>query len=129
MKVEIFTFCDFSQDNAGKLTIVGSLDTILAKNFPTVHPVLSIAARVRFSVQERGAHVFRLTFTDLEGEEALPPIQAEIRIDEFKTSTNALNLSMNMVNIPLRKETTIMAKLEMDNKELFFSPLHIARRP
>lgn len=127
MKVEIFTFCDFVQDNSGKLTLVGCFDTIHAKTYPAVHPVLGIAVRIRFSVQERGRHSFRLSFTDLEGEEAFPPIDGEAMIEEFRTSTNAINLSMNIVNAQLRKETTITARLEMDGKEVCYTPLHLAR--
>jgi hypothetical protein len=127
VKVEIFTFCDFVQDNGGKLTLVGCFDTIHARSFPAVHPVLGIAARLRFSVQERGRHVFRLSFTDLEGEEAFPPIEGEARIEEFHTSTNAINISMNIVNAQLRKETTITARLEMDGKEVSYTPLHLAK--
>jgi hypothetical protein len=42
MKIELFTFCDFAQENGGKLTIVGTFDTIVSRNFPCVHPQLSV---------------------------------------------------------------------------------------
>jgi hypothetical protein len=127
MNVEIFSFCDFSQDNAGKLTIVGSFDTIYAKSFPAVHPVLSIAAKIRFSLQEKGHHRFAFTFLDLDGKTFFPPISGEAAIDNFKTSTSALVLSMNFVNVELPREGVVTAKLEIDGKELFHSPLHIVR--
>lgn len=129
MKVEIFTFCDFSQDNAGKLTIVGSFDTIYAKTFPVVYPLISVVARIRFSVQEKGRHSFRFGFVDMDGSEVFPPISGEAMIEDFRTSTSAINLSMNIVNAELTKESIITARLELDGKELFFSPLHLVKAP
>ena len=127
MKAEVFTFCDFSQNNQGKLTIVGCFDTIHAKVLPVVHPMLSVALRVRFSVQERGSHSFVLSFTDLEGGEVLPPFRGEMTVEDFRSSTSAFNLSLNVVNVELKKETTITAKLEIDGKEAAYSPLHVVR--
>jgi hypothetical protein len=127
MNVEIFSFCDFSQDNGGKLTIVGSFDTIYAKGFPTVHPLVSIAAKIRFSLQEKGRHLFTLTFTDLDGQEYFPPIRGEANIENFTTSTSALVLTMNLVNVELKREGIVSAKLEIDGKEVFHSPLHVLK--
>jgi hypothetical protein len=53
MKTEIFTFCDFAQENGGKLTIVGTFDTIIARHFPCVHPQLSVVIRIRFDLRAR----------------------------------------------------------------------------
>ncbi len=129
MKVEIFTFCDFSQDNAGKLTVVGSFDTIYAKAFPVVYPLISIVSRIRFSLQEKGRHTFRFSFMDMDGFEVFPAIQGEAMIEDFKTATSAINLSMNVVNAELKKECIITARLEVDGKEQFFSPLHLVKAP
>ena len=52
MEIEIFTLADFAQDNNSKLTIVGTFDSIHAKEFPTQHPACSIACRLRFAAKE-----------------------------------------------------------------------------
>lgn len=127
MTVEILTFCDFSQDNGGKLTVVGSFDTIFVPAFPVIHPLLSIAAKIRFSLQERGKHRFLFSFQDLDGMEYFPPIGGEADIENFRTSTSALVLSMNIANVELKREGVVTMKLEMDGKELFHSPLHLVR--
>ena len=127
MTVEVLTFCDFSQDNGGKLTVVGSFDTIFVPAFPAVHPLLSIAAKIRFSLQERGKHRFLFTFQDLDGKEYFPPIGGEADIENFRTSTSALVLSMNISNVELRRDGVVTMKLEMDGKELFHTPLHLVR--
>jgi hypothetical protein len=127
MTVEIFSFCDYSQDNGGKLTVVGSFDTIFVQAFPAVHPLLSIATKIRFSVQEEGKHRFLFTFTDLDGNEYFRPMGGEATIGNFRSSTSALVLTMNIVNVELKREGVVTAKLEVDGRELFHSPLHVLK--
>lgn len=80
MEIEIFTLCDFAQDNYSKLTIVGTFDSINAKQFPANHPSCSVASRLRFSNKETGEHDFKLRLIDAEGKEIIQPIQGNINI-------------------------------------------------
>lgn len=80
MEIEIFTLADFAQDNHSKLTIVGTFDSIQAKQFPVVHPACTIACRLRFAAKEVGAHDFKLRLIDAEGKEIIQPIQGNINI-------------------------------------------------
>lgn len=127
MKVEIFTFCDYAQDNGGKLTIVGSFDTIFAKALPLVYPHISIVTRIRFSLEEKGRHALAITFTDLDGKETLPAFRGDVLIEDYKTATSAINLTMNIMNVELKSEAVITARIDVDGKELFHSPLHIVK--
>jgi len=54
MEIEIFTLCDFAQDNNSKLTVVGTFDAIYSKQFPFVQQSFSVACRLRFSEKEVG---------------------------------------------------------------------------
>ena len=67
MEIEIFTLCDFAQDNNSKLTVVGTFDSIYSKQFPFAQQSFSVACRLRFSEKETGAHDMRLRFTDSKG--------------------------------------------------------------
>jgi len=80
MEIEIFTLCDFAQDNNSKLTIVGTFDSINAKQFPVQHPACAVACRLRFSDKEAGDHAFKLRMTDAAGKETLQPIEGNINI-------------------------------------------------
>jgi hypothetical protein len=80
MEIEIFTLCDFAQDNHSKLTIVGTFDSISTKQFPAIHPACSIACRLRFAAKEAGEHDFKLRMTDLNGKEIIKPIEGEIKV-------------------------------------------------
>ncbi|MBK6384050.1 MAG: hypothetical protein IPP02_05890 [Chitinophagaceae bacterium] len=80
MEIEIFTLADFAQDNNSKLTIVGTFDSINAKQFPVVHPACTIACRMRFGIKEAGSHDFRLRLIDTAGKEVIQPIEGNINI-------------------------------------------------
>ncbi len=80
MELEIFTLCDFAQDNNSKLTIVGTFDSINAKQFPLGHPACSIACRMRFAAKESGEHHFKLRLIDAAGKETIKPVEGEIKI-------------------------------------------------
>ena len=67
MEIEIFTLCDFAQDNNSKLTIVGTFDSINGKQFPLQHPACAVACRLRFGAKETGDHSFRLRLIDAPG--------------------------------------------------------------
>lgn len=94
METEIFTLADFAQDNNSKLTIVGTFDSIHAKQFPAQHPACSIACRLRFAASEKGDHEFRLRLIDAAGKEVIQPVQGNINIG---SPPNGQLVSINMV--------------------------------
>jgi hypothetical protein len=80
MEIEIFTLCDFAQDNHSKLTIVGTFDSISTKQFPAIHPSCTIACRLRFAAKEAGDHDFKLRMTDTKGKEIIKPIEGQMKV-------------------------------------------------
>jgi hypothetical protein len=94
MEIEIFTLCDFAQDNSGKLTVVGTFDGINSKQFPFVQGNFSVACRLRFSEKETGQHTMRLRFIDANGKELLQPIEGEMNIPK---PTNGQYTTINLV--------------------------------
>lgn len=94
MEIEIFTLCDFAQDNNSKLTIVGTFDSIHAKQFPAQHPACTVACRLRFSDKEAGDHDFKLRMTDAAGKETIQPIEGNINIP---AAANGRVVTINLV--------------------------------
>lgn len=94
MEIEIFTLSDFAQDNNSKLTIVGTFDSINAKQFPVQHPACTIACRMRFAAKEAGPHDFKLRLIDAGGKEIIKPIEGNINIG---TPPNGQLASINIV--------------------------------
>lgn len=94
MEIEIFTLCDFAQDNNSKLTIVGTFDSIHSKQFPVVHPACAVACRLRFAAKEIGTHDFKLRLIDTQGKELIKPIEGAITIG---LSPNGQLSSINVI--------------------------------
>ena len=116
MEVEIFTLCDFAQDNNSKLTIVGTFDSINARQFPVTHPICSIACRLRFAAKESGAHHFRLRLIDTSGKEIIQPVQGEINIAPPSNSQFAsINIVINFNQLQFEKPGRYSFELYLDD--------------
>jgi hypothetical protein len=84
MHTEIFTLCDAATISGGKLNILGSFDTIFATAFPCHHPMCAVACKLRFDVDEDGAHELEITFSDPDMRPVLDPVKQkfEVRMGE-----------------------------------------------
>ncbi|GAB6391262.1 MAG: hypothetical protein MdMp014T_0635 [Treponematales bacterium] len=127
MKIEIFTFCDFAQESAGKLTIVGAFDTILAKNFPCAHQQLSVVIRIRFDIWEFTTHSFRIETRDLNGEMHMEPLRGTVEAKSAENASAALHLIFSVVNLHFKTSGVINFVLYMDDKELGSIPLYLRK--
>ena len=117
MEIEIFTLCDFAQDNAGKLTIVGTFDHIQPPVFPWIHPTCSIVGRIRFSDIESGLHNLKFLITNFKNEEIITPIEAEIQIKN-QTSENytSYNFVININQLNFKTEGKYSIQLYIDTE-------------
>jgi hypothetical protein len=125
MKIEIFTFCDFAQDNNGKLTIVGTFDTIIARSFPCVHPQLSVVIRIRFDIWEFKNHSFRIETRDLNGKMTMEAISGNMDVKGIGNASTLSHLVFNISNLHFKDAAVINFVLFMDDKELGAAPLYI----
>jgi hypothetical protein len=127
VKAEIFTFCDFAQETGGKLTIVGTFDTIIARNFPCVHPQLSVVIRLRFDIWEFAQHNFRIETVDLEGELNMDTISGTLDVKGVGNATAVSHLVFSISNMRFQKEGVVNFVLYIDDKELTTLPLYIRK--
>ncbi|MDR1411686.1 MAG: hypothetical protein LBI91_05745 [Spirochaetaceae bacterium] len=127
MKTEIFTFCDFAQENGGKLTIVGTFDTIIARHFPCVHPQLSVVIRLRFDLWEFSNHNFRIETHDLDGEMSMEAISGNIEVKGAGNATAVSHLVFTISNLRFKSNGLVNFVLYIDDKELTSIPLYIRK--
>ena len=127
MKAEIFTFCDFAQENGGKLTIVGTFDTIVSKNFPCVHPQLSVVIRMRFDLWEFANHSFRIETRDLNGEMSMETISGNVDVRGVGNATAVSHLVFTISNLQFRSSGVVTFVLYMDDREIISVPLYIRK--
>ena len=126
MEIEIFTLCDFAQDNSGKLTVVGTFDGIYSKQFPFVKANFSVACRLRFSEKEAGAHDMRLRFTDGDKQEFIKPIEGQINIAKPQNGQySAVNLVFNFNQVKFEKAGRYSFELYIDDDWSSGLPLFI----
>ena len=127
IKIELFTFCDFAQENSGKLTIVGTFDTIISRNFPCVHPQLSVVIRLRFDLWEFGNHDFRIETRDLEGEMNMETINGKVAVKGVGNASAVSHLVFSISNLHFKNPGLINFILFMDDKEIDTIPLYIRK--
>lgn len=115
MEIEIFTLADFAQDNNSKLTIVGTFDSIHAKNFPVQHPACAIACRLRFADKEAGEYEFKLRLIDAEGKETIQPIIGNININKpVNGQFSTINIVVNYNQLKFEKPGRYSFELYID---------------
>jgi hypothetical protein len=127
MKTEIFTFCDFAQESGGKLTIVGTFDTIIARHFPCVHPQLSVVIRLRFDLWEFSNHSFRIETRDLDDEMSMEAIGGNIEVKGVGNATAVSHLVFTISNLRFKSSGLVNFVLYIDEKELTSIPLYIRK--
>ncbi|MDR3276454.1 MAG: hypothetical protein LBT11_04480 [Treponema sp.] len=127
MKTELFTFCDFAQENLGKLTIVGTFDTIIARSFPCVHVQLWVVVRLRFDLWEFSLHSFRIETRDLNGELNIKPVEGNIEAKGVGNATAVTHLVFPLSNLRFRKAGLVSFVLYIDDKEVTSIPLYIRK--
>jgi hypothetical protein len=127
MKAEIFTFCDFAQESGGKLTIVGTIDTIITRSFPCVHPQLSVVIRMRFNIGEFTSHAFRIETRDLNGETFIAPVSGAINVKGVGNATAVSHLVFGVNNLRVRTPGVINFILYIDDREIDSIPLYVRK--
>ena len=127
MKIELFTFCDFAQENSGKLTIVGTFDTIIARNFPCIHPHLSVVIRLRFDLWEFANHQFRIETRTLDGETVIEDIQGNVEVKGVGNATAVSHLVFTISNLHFKDAAVVNFILFMDDKEIGSLPLYVRK--
>jgi len=127
MKIELFTFCDFAQENGGKLTVVGTFDTIISRNFPCTHPQLSVVIRIRFDLWEFASHSFRIETRDLNGEMNMDPISGSLDVKGVGNATAVSHLVFTIGNLFFKAPGMVNFTLFVDEKETASIPLYIRK--
>jgi hypothetical protein len=125
MHVELFSICDAVQDYGGKLVVIGTYDTILAREVPTTHPVLSIAARIRFKNSEAGNYRIKINILDANGRTHLAGPEGEITIGPTERPTSVVNFAVNLMNIQITSYNAYVVQLLLNDLEASQVPLYI----
>lgn len=130
MEIEIFTICDAATENYGKLNILGSFDTLMAKAFPVVHPQCAIALRIRFRRIEQGQHRILIHLVDEDGSMVLPAMDGNINVTVPPAEPSAVaNLILQLQGMKLEKAGEYAINLAIDGRQVADLPLFVKHLP
>ena len=126
MDIEIFALCDAATDTVGKLSILGTFDTITAGALPIIHPHCALAVRMRFSRIEEGEHKVRINISDADGHLVLPGLEGNMSI-KFgpNDSTAVTNFVLNIDRLKFDKPGEYSINLAVDGRQERSLPLFV----
>jgi len=130
MDIQIAVLCDAAADYNGKLSILGTFDTIYTSQMPATHPQCSIAIRMTFSKSEEGNHKVKLNFVDEDGKSVMPPIEIPIDVavpDE--TIFLSRNFIVNIQKLTFEKEGLYSIDIALDGRQEGNIPLLVKIPP
>jgi hypothetical protein len=106
---------------------VGTFDTIISRNFPCVHPQLSVVIRVRFDLWEFGSHTFRIETHDLDGDLNIETINGNIDVKGVGNASAVSHLVFSISNLQFKTPGVLNFVLFIDDKEIGSIPLYIRK--
>ena len=80
MNVQVAVLCDAATDDNGKLNLLGSFDTIYARELPATHPQCAVALRVTFFSSDEGKHNLKLNFVNADGHPIMPHLTIPVEV-------------------------------------------------
>lgn len=119
MRVDLAVLADYATTTAdGKLIIVGVFDTISVKQFPAVHPSMSLALRVCTGPEDAGEHTLTVRLVDPDGHEIAPTLEAGFTVDFPPESDDqgALQLVMGLGNVEFKSEGPYAVDILVDGR-------------
>lgn len=127
MKVDIFTLCDNAQEYDGKLIIIGTFNSIYAKEFPTLHPEFALVARVVFGEDEKGFHNIDFSIKKNSEDVYIMPLeQMTADTTHTKGKEAVINVVVKGNNILIPSAGTYVVTLKVDDK-VWESDLHVIK--
>ena len=106
---------------------MGTFDTIISRNFPCVHPQLSVVIRLRFDLWEFTTHSFRIETRDLDGELSMEAISGNVEVRGVGNSTAVSHLVFSISNLHFKNPGVVNFVLYIDEKEVGHLPLYIRK--
>jgi len=76
LRIEVFAICEGISEQNGRLSILGTFDSITATALPVVLLQASVVIRIRFWPMESKEHSFRLIMSDPDGRQVTAPVEA-----------------------------------------------------
>jgi hypothetical protein len=126
MTIQVAVLCDAATDYNGKLNLLGTFDTILAAQFPVLHPQCAVALRIMFDRMEEGHHDLKMNFVDEDGQLIMQSMDIPIDV-QFPGDATFLsrNFIINFQPLKLEQAGLYSVDVSIDNRPLTSIPLAV----
>jgi hypothetical protein len=126
MTIQVAVLCDAATDYNGKLNLLGTFDTILAGQFPVLHPQCAVALRIMFDRIEEGHHNMKINFVDEDGHLIMQSMDIPIDV-QFPGDATFLsrNFIINFQPLKLEQAGLYSVDVSLDNRPLTSIPLAV----
>ena len=129
MEIEAFLLCDAATDQQGKLNVLGTFESIFAKEVPVIHPSCAVATRIRFENIEEGEHSVKIDVIDEDGKQIIPRLEGKIAVKFESGTSTGVNLILNLNQLKFEKFGEYSVKLAIDGQAVRSLPLRLAEVP
>jgi hypothetical protein len=130
MNVQVAVLCDAATDDNGKLNLLGSFDTIYARELPAVHPQCAVALRVTFFSGDEGKRQMKLNFVDADGHSIMPGIDIPVEVtlpEDMHFGTR--NFIINIQQLKFEEPGLFSVDLSLDGQPQASIPLLVKHVP
>jgi len=130
MNVQVAVLCDAATDDNGKLNLLGSFDTIYAREMPATHPQCAVALRVTFFSSDEGNHNLKLNFVNADGRPIMPPLTIPVEVtlpDEVHFGTR--NFIFNFQQLKFDEPGLYSMDITLDELPQASIPLFVKHLP
>ena len=139
LQIDYLVLADAAAAAEGKHYIHGAgWDTLLAGNFPAVHPALSVAVRLRIPWSDTNQeHMLELDVIDADGKSILPETQGPLRMPfaigrpaAVPTGTDqVVPLVFNFQRLQFASPGTCAVVMRISGEDMARSPFHVRAAP
>lgn len=130
MEVEIFALCDAAADYGGKMSLLGTFDSVRARQFPVAFPHCAVALRLRFERIEEGDHRVRMNFVDEDGRPVIPSLDNNLAVHfPAEEPSVCANMVLNINGMKFEKPGRYAIDLAIDGRHEKSLPINVAEAP
>ena len=130
MNIQVAVLCDAATDDNGKLNLLGSFDTIYARELPAIHPQCSVALRVTFTSGDEGKRLLKVTLVDADGQAIMPSLDIPVDIalpDDMHFVTR--NFILNIQQLKFDEPGLYAVDIALDDQAQASIPLLVKHVP
>ena len=119
MKLQMAVACDAATEYDGRLSLLGTFDTLETTTFPLVKPQCAVAVQIVWNRSEEGRHRTRVDFMDDDGNPTLRELESIVDVCfDPGCSFVSTNHVINIQQLTFNKEGTYQVNVAVDNHHL-----------